>query len=87
MNIPVSRERRNGNCMIAKTEHFFAVLKDAKADIGAKAQTLKFVMHIAGGLRQPAVSDATVPGPSSLGSLSPQPFSVLFRIIGYREVG
>jgi hypothetical protein len=44
-------------------------------------------MHIAGGLRQPAVSDATVPGPSSLGSLSPQPFSVLFRIIGYREVG
>jgi hypothetical protein len=45
--------RTDGDCEIAKTEQFLAVLKDPKADKDAKAQALRFVIHFVGDLHQP----------------------------------
>jgi hypothetical protein len=51
--IDMTRECPNGDCVIAKTEHFLAVLRDASADRSAKAEALKFVVHFVGDLHQP----------------------------------
>jgi len=46
--IDLARECPNGDCVIAKTEQFLAVLKDPSADLAKKAEALKFVIHIVG---------------------------------------
>jgi hypothetical protein len=51
--VDLARECRNGDCVIAKTGQFLAVLKDPKADKDAKAQALKFVIHFVGDMHQP----------------------------------
>lgn len=51
--LDLARECRNGNCVIAKTEQFLAVLKDPNPDKDAKAQALKFVIHFVGDMHQP----------------------------------
>jgi len=51
--IDLARECPNGDCVIAKTEQFLAVLKDLNADKNAKAQALRFVIHFVGDLHQP----------------------------------
>ena len=51
--IDMARECPNGNCVIAKTEQFLAVLRDPNADKDAKGQALKFVIHFVGDLHQP----------------------------------
>jgi hypothetical protein len=51
--IDLARECSNGDCVIAKTQQFLAVLKDPNADKDAKAQALKFVIHFVGDLHQP----------------------------------
>jgi hypothetical protein len=51
--IDLARECRNGDCVIAKTEQFLAVLKDPSANKDAKAQALRFVIHFVGDLHQP----------------------------------
>jgi hypothetical protein len=51
--IDLARECPNGDCVIAKTEQFLAILKDPKADKDAKGQALKFVIHFVGDLHQP----------------------------------
>lgn len=49
----LARECPNGDCVIAKTEQFLAVLKDPKADRATKAEALKFVIHFVGDMHQP----------------------------------
>ena len=51
--IDLARECPNGDCVIAKTEQFLAVLRDPNVDKNAKAQALKFVIHFVGDLHQP----------------------------------
>ncbi len=51
--IDMARECADGQCVIAQTERFLAVLKDPKADQAAKAEALKFVVHFVGDLHQP----------------------------------
>ena len=51
--IDLARECANGDCVIAKTEQFLAVLKDPKAGKDAKEQALKSVIHFVGDLHQP----------------------------------
>ena len=51
--IDMARECPKGNCVIAKTEQFLAVLRGPNADKGAKGQALKFVIHFVGDLHQP----------------------------------
>jgi hypothetical protein len=51
--IDLARECPDGDCVIAKTEQFLAVLKDPSADKNAKAQALRFVIHFVGDLHQP----------------------------------
>ena len=51
--IDLARECPNGDCVVAKTEQFLAVLKDPNADKDAKAQALRFVIHFVGDLHQP----------------------------------
>jgi hypothetical protein len=51
--IDLARECRNGDCVIAKTEEFLAVLKDPSANKDTKAQALRFVIHFVGDLHQP----------------------------------
>jgi len=51
--IDLARECPNGDCVIAKTEQFLAVLKDPNAAKDAKAQALKFVIHFVGDMHQP----------------------------------
>jgi hypothetical protein len=51
--IDMERECPKGQCVIAKTEEFLAVLKDPKADRSAKVEALKFVIHFVGDLHQP----------------------------------
>jgi len=51
--IDLARECPDGDCVIAKTQQFLAVLKDPKADKDAKAQALRFVIHFVGDLHQP----------------------------------
>lgn len=51
--IDMARECPNGDCVIAKTEQFLAVIKDPNADRASKAQALRFVVHFVGDLHQP----------------------------------
>lgn len=51
--IDMARECPDGNCVIAKTRQFLAVLKDPKSSRAEKAQALKFVIHFIGDLHQP----------------------------------
>lgn len=51
--IDMAKECPNGDCVIAKTEQFLAVLKNPKASRAKKAQALKFVIHFIGDLHQP----------------------------------
>jgi hypothetical protein len=51
--IDMARECPNGQCLIAQTEHFLAVLKDPTAEKAAKAEALKFVVHFVSDLHQP----------------------------------
>jgi hypothetical protein len=51
--IDMARECPDGECVIAKTEQFLAVLRDPNADHAAKAEALKFVVHFVGDLHQP----------------------------------
>ena len=60
INIPLSdskidlvRECPNGDCVIAKTEAFLAVLRNPNADRTAKAEDLEFVVHFVGDMHQP----------------------------------
>ena len=48
--IDFARECPNGDCVVAKTEQFPAVLKDLSPDKDAKAQALRFVVHFVGDL-------------------------------------
>jgi hypothetical protein len=51
--IDMARDCPNGQCVIAQTEHFLSVLRDASADPAKRAETLKFVIHFVGDLHQP----------------------------------
>jgi hypothetical protein len=51
--IDMARDCPNGQCVIARVEHFLSVLKDPKADQASKAEALKFVIHFVGDLHQP----------------------------------
>jgi hypothetical protein len=51
--IDLARECPDGDCVIAKTEQFLAILKDPSADGNARAQALRFVIHFVGDLHQP----------------------------------
>jgi len=51
--IDLARECPNGDCVIAKTEQFLAVLRHPKADQATKADALKFVIHFVGDMHQP----------------------------------
>jgi hypothetical protein len=51
--IDMARECPDGNCVVAKTEQFLAVLRDPHADREVKGQALKFVIHFVGDLHQP----------------------------------
>jgi hypothetical protein len=51
--IDLARECANGDCVIARTEQFLAILKDPSAIKDAKAQALKFVIYFVGDLHQP----------------------------------
>lgn len=51
--IDMARECPGGDCVIAKTEHFLAVLRSPNADRRKKAVALKFVIHFVGDLHQP----------------------------------
>jgi nuclease S1 len=52
-SIDMARECPDGNCVIAKTKQYLAVLSNPNADRRAKAQALKFVIHFVGDLHQP----------------------------------
>lgn len=47
------RDCKNDDCLVAKTEHFIAVLKDKNANLEARVEALKFVTHFIGDLTQP----------------------------------
>ena len=51
--IDLARECPNGDCVIAKTEQFLAVLRDPGADVAKKVEALKFVIHFVGDMHQP----------------------------------
>lgn len=51
--IDMARECPNGDCVIAKTEQFLAVLKDPAADRQSKTEALRYVVHFVGDLHQP----------------------------------
>ena len=51
--IDMARDCPNAQCVIAPTEHFLSVLRDASADQARKAEALKFVIHFVGDLHQP----------------------------------
>jgi len=51
--IDMARECPNGDCIIAKTEHLLAVLRDPNVDKDAKGQALRFVIHFLGGMHEP----------------------------------
>ena len=48
--VDLARECPNGDCVIAKTEQFLAVLKNPGVDKDAKTQAIKFVIHFVGDL-------------------------------------
>jgi hypothetical protein len=49
----MARDCPHGDCVVAKTEQFLAVLRDPAASRGAKAEALKYVVHFIGDLHQP----------------------------------
>jgi hypothetical protein len=49
----MKRECPDGDCVIAKTERFLAVLRDPTVVGPAKGEALKFVVHFVGDLHQP----------------------------------
>ena len=51
--IDMARECPNGDCIIAKTEHLLAVLRDPNVDKDAKGQALRFVIHFLGDMHEP----------------------------------
>lgn len=51
--IDMARDCPHGDCVVAKTEQFLAVLRDTAASRGAKAEALKYVVHFIGDLHQP----------------------------------
>jgi hypothetical protein len=50
--INMSHECPEGQCVIARTEHFLSVLKDPSAGRAARAEALKFVVHFVGDLHR-----------------------------------
>jgi hypothetical protein len=48
-----TRDCKNGQCVVAQTEHFAAVLADTNATVVSKAEALRFVVHFVGDLHQP----------------------------------
>lgn len=46
-------ETKQGDCAVAAVERFEKVLSDASASSGAKAEALKFLIHLVGDLSQP----------------------------------
>jgi len=51
--IDLARECPNGDCVIGKTAHFLASLRDPKAEQPAKAEALEYVVHFVGDMHQP----------------------------------
>jgi hypothetical protein len=51
--LDMQRDCPNGDCVLAKTEAFLAVLRDTHADAAARRDALKFVIHFVGDLHQP----------------------------------
>ncbi len=51
--IDIERECPRGACVLVKTEQYLAVLGNPRADQGAKAEALKFVVHFVGNMHQP----------------------------------
>jgi hypothetical protein len=49
----MARDCPYGDCVVAKTEQFLAVLRDPAASRGAKAEALRYVVHFIGDLHQP----------------------------------
>jgi S1/P1 Nuclease len=48
-----ARDCPEGNCLVAATERFIAVLADGSATPAARLEALKFVVHFVGNLHQP----------------------------------
>jgi hypothetical protein len=48
-----SRDCKNGQCVVAQTEHFAAVLADTNATTVSRAEALRFVVHFVGDMHQP----------------------------------
>ncbi|HEV2549926.1 MAG TPA: S1/P1 nuclease [Stellaceae bacterium] len=48
-----ARDCAEGQCLVAATERFIAVLADASAPAPARLEALKFVVHFVGNLHQP----------------------------------
>jgi hypothetical protein len=51
--LDLRRDCPNGDCVLAKSQAFLAVLKDTHADAAARREALKFVIHFVGDLHQP----------------------------------
>jgi len=51
--IDSARECPNGDCVVAKTEQFLAVLRGSGADSAKKTEALKSVIHFVGDMHQP----------------------------------
>lgn len=49
--IDLTKECPKGECVVAKTEQFLAVLKDPNSDWAAEATALKYVVHFIGDRR------------------------------------
>jgi hypothetical protein len=48
-----SRDCPTGQCVVAQTEHFAAVLADTNATTASRAEALRFVVHFVGDMHQP----------------------------------
>jgi hypothetical protein len=53
LGIDMARDCPQGDCVVAKTEQYIAVLRDSRATPAARAEALKFVVHFVGDLHQP----------------------------------
>ncbi|HEV3276325.1 MAG TPA: S1/P1 nuclease [Terriglobia bacterium] len=51
--LDLPRECPQGQCIVAKTEEFLALLRDPHADREGRQEALKFVLHFVGDLHQP----------------------------------
>ncbi len=51
--IDLERDCPHGACVLVKTEQFLAALKNPRSNRAAKAEALKFVVHLTGDLHQP----------------------------------